>query len=107
MIAVHDPGYAYPAWQTWLLVVACTALVSFFNIWGEPILPHMQNTFAPIYAALWLATIICLAATGPHVDSHTAILEFTDLGGWNNLGELQADFAMLELFQHPTSILLW
>ena len=86
MISIRNPDYAYPAWQGWLLTVACTALVTGFNIWAEKILPHMQNLFAPVYVGLWLATIAVLAASGPHVSGYEAILDFQDFGGWNSMG---------------------
>lgn len=100
MISLRDPGYAYPAWQTWLLTVACTALVTSLNIWGERILPQMQNVFAPIYVALFVATVAALAAAGPHVDVHAAFLDVQDLGNWGNaglalmIGQISAVFAL-------------
>lgn len=86
MVSIHDPSYGYSTWQGWLLVLACTALVTAFNLWGERYLPLMETIFAWVYGGLWLATIGVLAGIGPHVDAHTAILDFEDTGNWKNMG---------------------
>jgi choline transport protein len=86
MIALRDPSYGWAAWQTWLLAVACCVLVTAFNVFAERWLPLMQNVDAVIYVALWIATIVALAATGPHVDARDALLDFQDLGNWPTVG---------------------
>ncbi len=100
MIALRNPSYAWPAWQSWLLAVACAVFVTVFNIFGEKILPMSQNIDAVLYVGLWIATIAVLAATGPHVDAHTALLKFNDLGNWHDtglalvIGQISAVFAL-------------
>ena len=55
---------------------------------------------AKIYLAFFLATVIALAATGPHVDARSALLEIQDLGHWGNdglalmIGQISAVFAL-------------
>jgi len=86
LIAIKNPDYTEPAWQCWLLVVAMTAICVFFNIWGEPILPHMQNAFMPVYIIAFIATIAVMWALVPHVDARTALIEITNEGGWSSNG---------------------
>lgn len=62
-------------------MIACTSVCVFFNIWAEPILPHMQNAVMPIYVAAWIGTVAVMWALCPHVDAQTALLEFSDDAG--------------------------
>ncbi|KAK3069571.1 hypothetical protein LTR53_011981 [Teratosphaeriaceae sp. CCFEE 6253] len=100
LMAIKNPSYAEPAWQGWLLVIAVTLICVVFNIWAEPILPHMQNLFMPIYVAAFIATIAVMWALCPHVDAHTALVEVTNSGGWSSnglalmVGQISAIFAL-------------
>ena len=70
------------------------------NIWGEPILPHMQNAFMPVYVAAFIGTIAVMWALCPHVDAHAALIEVTNEGGWSSnglalmVGQISAIFAL-------------
>jgi choline transport protein len=55
-------------------------------IWGEPILPHLQNAFMPVYVAAFIATIAVMWALCPHVDAHAALVEVSNGGGWSSTG---------------------
>ncbi|KAK3115166.1 hypothetical protein LTR53_005765 [Teratosphaeriaceae sp. CCFEE 6253] len=88
LMAIKNPSYAEPAWQGWLLVIAVTLICVVFNIWAEPILPHMQNLFMPVYVAAFIATIAVMWALCPHLDAHTALVEVTNSGGWSSNGHL-------------------
>ncbi|TKA83850.1 hypothetical protein B0A55_00119 [Friedmanniomyces simplex] len=100
LIAIKSPAYAEPAWQGWLLVVAVTLICVLFNIFGEPMLPHMQNLFLPVYVATFVATIAVMWALCPHVDAYTALVEVTNEGGWSStglalmVGQISAIFAL-------------
>jgi len=63
-----------------------TAICVVFNVYFERILPLMQNIFMPVYVAAFIATIAVMWAMIPHVDAKTALLEFTDEGGWSSMG---------------------
>ncbi|KXL51510.1 hypothetical protein M433DRAFT_60067 [Acidomyces richmondensis BFW] len=86
LIAIKNQNYGEPTWQGWLLTVALTAFCVVWNIWGEPLLPHMQNLFMPVYVAVCIATIVVMWVLCPHVDAHTALIEVTNTGGWNTMG---------------------
>jgi len=86
LIAIKNENYGEPTWQGWLLTVALTAFCVVWNIWGEPLLPHMQNMFMPVYVAVCIATIVVMWVLCPHVDAHTALIEATNTGGWSSMG---------------------
>ena len=86
LIGIKDTSYGFAAWQGWLLVIAVTGICVGFNIWGEPILPHLENAFMPVYVAAFIATIAVMWALCPHVDAHTALMEVTNEGGWSSIG---------------------
>lgn len=46
----------------------------------------MQNAFMPVYVASFIATIAVMWALCPHVDAHTALMDFKDEGGWSSMG---------------------
>ncbi|KAK0298718.1 hypothetical protein LTR54_013801 [Friedmanniomyces endolithicus] len=100
LIAIGNPAYAAPAWQGWLLVVAVTLICVFFNIFAEPLLPHMQNLFLPVYVGAFIATVAVMCALCPHVDAYTALIEITNEGGWSSsglalmVGQISAIFAL-------------
>ncbi|KAK0269392.1 hypothetical protein LTR35_014881 [Friedmanniomyces endolithicus] len=100
LIAIGNPAYAAPAWQGWLLVVAVTLICVFFNIFAEPLLPHMQNLFLPVYVGAFIATVAVMCALCPHVDAYTALIEVTNEGGWSSsglalmVGQISAIFAL-------------
>ncbi|KAK1086240.1 hypothetical protein LTR33_001663 [Friedmanniomyces endolithicus] len=100
LIAIGNPAYAAPAWQGWLLVVAVTLICVFFNIFAEPLLPHMQNLFLPVYVGAFIATVAVMCALCPHVDAYTALVEVTNEGGWSSsglalmVGQISAIFAL-------------
>ncbi len=100
LIAIGNPAYAAPAWQGWLLVVAVTLICVFFNIFAEPLLPHMQNLLLPVYVGAFIATVAVMCALCPHVDAYTALIEITNEGGWSSsglalmVGQISAIFAL-------------
>jgi len=60
----------------------------------------MQNMFMPVYVVVFIATVAVMWALCPHVDASTALLEFTNEGGWSStglalmVGQISAIFAL-------------
>lgn len=68
-----------------IFIQAMTGICVFFNVWAEPLLPHMQNAGMPIYVATMIATVAVMWALCPHVDASVALLEFDNEGGWSSM----------------------
>ena len=86
LIVVRDPNYPAPVWQGFLCVIAVTLICVLVNIWGERQLPGMQNATMCLYITAFLATVVVLWDLGPRIDAKTALLDFTDEGGWSTIG---------------------
>jgi len=86
LLVIKNPDYAAPGWQGFLLVIPVVICCLALNIWATHYLPTMQNVFMFIHVFGFVAIVVCLWVLGPHVDAHTALLEFTNEGGWQTTG---------------------
>ncbi|KAK4550236.1 hypothetical protein LTR36_003203 [Oleoguttula mirabilis] len=86
LAVLRNPSYAAPVWQGFLLVIAVVLISTVFNIWAERLLPALQNLTMCLHVAAFIATVSVFWALGPRIDARTALLDFTDDGGWTSMG---------------------
>lgn len=86
LVILHSPSYTAPVWEGFLLVIAVVLLCTAVNIWGERFLPVMQNVAMGLHAAAFAATGGLFWALGPRIGARTAVVEFTNQGGWGSMG---------------------
>jgi len=86
LLVIKDPNYAAPAWQGFLLVIPGVIFCLAVNIWATQYLPTMQNITMFIHIFGFVAIVVVLWVLGPHVDANTALLTFTNEGGWQTTG---------------------
>lgn len=86
LVIVRDPEYPAPVWQGFLMVIAVVIICIVMNIWAEHLLPAIQNATMVLHVAGFIATVSVFWALGPKVDARTALLDFTDEGGWSTMG---------------------
>ena len=68
--------------MVWPIMILCTVV----NVWGGRWFPAMNNAIMVIHVCGFVIVVVVLCVLAPHVDARTALLEFTDEGGWNNMG---------------------
>lgn len=90
MIALNNPTYDPPRWETSLIVWATAILVSLFNVFGAKHLPLFENIFATFHVLAVFPVIIVLAVLAPKQTSADVFVNFSDnnLPGhqWPNIG---------------------
>lgn len=86
LISIGNPNYAEPGWQGTLLVFPVMGICIVFNVWGSKILPAMQNAIMAVHVFGFVAVIVVMWVLAPHVDARTALLDFTNEGGWDSMG---------------------
>lgn len=83
---IGNPDYTAPAWQGTLLVFPVMIFCCIFNIWGTSVLPMIQNAIMAVHVFGFVAVIVVMWVLAPHVDAKTALLTFTNDGGWDSMG---------------------
>ena len=86
LMVIKNPNYTAPAWQGALMVLPVMGICVAFNIWGNRILPMMQNLVMGVHVFGFVAVVVILWVLAPHVDATTALLTFTNEGGWSSMG---------------------
>lgn len=86
LMIIKDPNYAAPGWQGFLLVIPVMLICIGLNIWGTRVLPMMQNAIMAVHVFGFIGVVTVLWVLAPHVDAQTALLTFTNGGGWQTTG---------------------
>ena len=86
LIGVNNADYQPANWQGTLLVFAMALLIYICNIWGARELPLAQTFLVVLHVLAFLAVIIVLWAMAPHQSATAVFTEFSDRGGWPNVG---------------------
>ncbi|KAL6712604.1 hypothetical protein ACN47E_000481 [Coniothyrium glycines] len=86
LIVVNNPSYEPQRWQGTLFVFAMVLLVYIFNIWGHDLWPRVQNPLMILHALAFFAVVVTLWCLAPHRSARAVFTEFSNSGGWNNMG---------------------
>ena len=86
LITINNPNYQPTNWQGTLLVFAMVSIVFVSNIWGARSVPGAQNFLLVVHVGLFLAIVIVLWALAPKTPAKVVFTEFSNGGGWNNMG---------------------
>lgn len=86
LIGMRNPSYSFPGWQGTLLVIPVVVFSAVCNIFANSLMPKVQNAFMIVHVAGFLAVMIVMGVLGEHVDAKTALLTFTNSGGWKTTG---------------------
>ena len=110
LIVVNDDSYEPQPYQGTLLVFAMVLLLYIVNIWGASWWPKIQNGLMVLHTLGFLVVIIVLWVCAPHQSAKAVFTEFTNEGGWSNLGlsvmvgQITAIYALLGGSQMQTSL---
>ena len=86
LIALNVADYVWHAWHGTLLSIAVIVFSIAFNTILAAQLPWIEGFALVLHLAGFLAIIIPLWVMAPRADAHTALLEFTNFGGWSSTG---------------------
>ncbi|KAK4997767.1 hypothetical protein LTR28_013877, partial [Elasticomyces elasticus] len=86
LIALENSDYSWANWQGTLLVFPVMIICAACNIYFAHALPIMQNVIMALHVIGFCAIIVVLWVLAPHVPASTALLEFTNAGGWSSTG---------------------
>ena len=83
---LNVPEYQIQSWQTTLLTMGIVAFCTLFNIFLAVRLPLVEALVLVLHVLGVFVVIIPLWIMAPRGNPHNTILNFTDNGGWGNLG---------------------
>ena len=86
LMGLRNPNYSFPGYQGTLLVIPMTLICVLCNLFAGSQLPRIQNFFMFLHVASFVAVLVVLCVLAPHVDASTALLTFTNSGGWKTTG---------------------
>ena len=86
LLVYRNPGFEAPRWQGFLLVVPVMIVCIVVNVWFSQWLPAFQNLALAVHILGAIAVAVVLGILAPHVDATTALLTFTNSGGWPTTG---------------------
>ncbi|KAK6376338.1 hypothetical protein LTS17_006933 [Exophiala oligosperma] len=86
LIVLNDPTYIYKRWHGTLLSMSTTVFCISFNTIFASRLPIIEGMILILHVVGWFAIVITLWVMAPRADAHTALLEFTNNGGWSSDG---------------------
>ncbi|KAF2731622.1 amino acid transporter [Polyplosphaeria fusca] len=86
LIALNDESYTPKPWHATLLTIATITFSIVFNTVLAAKLPLLEGTISLLHIAGLFAIIIPLWTLSPRLDARTALLEFTNEGGWPSNG---------------------
>ncbi|KAF2107377.1 amino acid/polyamine transporter I [Lophiotrema nucula] len=86
LIALNNPDYSYARWHGTLLAIAIVVFTIVFNTSLASRLPFIEVVALIVHVGGFIAIIATLWAMAPRRSASVALLDFTNLGGWNSTG---------------------
>jgi hypothetical protein len=86
ILTVNDPNYNPANWQGTLFVFAVVLVIFILNVWGNDIMPIINNILLVGHVFGWMAIIITLWILSPRNTAEVVFTQFTNGGGWNSMG---------------------
>jgi choline transport protein len=86
LIALNVTDYVWHSWHGTLLTIAAISFSIIFNTVLAVQLPLIEGVVLILHLAGFFAIIIPLWVMAPHATAHTALLEFSNNGGWPSTG---------------------
>ncbi|KAL6241072.1 hypothetical protein RBB50_011975 [Rhinocladiella similis] len=86
LIVLNDPTYIYKRWHGTLLSMSTTVFCISFNTVFASRLPIIEAMILILHVVGFFAIVITLWVMAPRADAHTALLDFTNNGGWSSNG---------------------
>ena len=86
ILTVNDPSYNPQNWQGTLFVFAVVLVIFILNIWGNDLMPFINNVLLVGHIFGWLAIIVVLWILSPRNPSKVVFTQFTNEGGWSTMG---------------------
>jgi hypothetical protein len=86
LIALNVPDYVWHNWHGTLLTIAAIVFSIAFNTVLSVQLPLVEGVVLILHFAGFFAIIIPLWVMAPRATAHTALLEFSNNGGWSSTG---------------------
>ncbi|KIW86242.1 hypothetical protein Z517_01637 [Fonsecaea pedrosoi CBS 271.37] len=86
LIVLNDPTYIYKRWHGTLLSMSTTVFCISFNTVLASRLPIIEGMVLILHIVGFFAIVITLWVMAPRADAHTALLDFTNNGGWASDG---------------------
>lgn len=86
LIALNDETYVPERWHATLLTVAVIASAIMFNTLLAVKLPLIEGVILILHLCGIFAIVVPLWVMAPRASAHTALLSFTNNGGWPSTG---------------------
>ena len=86
ILTVNDPSYDPQNWQGTLFVFAVVLVIFILNIWGNDLMPFINNVLLVGHIFGWLAIIVVLWILSPRNPGKVVFTQFTNEGGWSTMG---------------------
>lgn len=86
LLIVLDPHYIFQQWHATLLIIAVTVLALFFNTILVKRLPLVETIALVLHIVGFFAILITLWVLAPRNSAKVVFTQFTDGGGWGNIG---------------------
>jgi len=86
LIALNVSDYVWHNWHGTLLTIAAISFSIIFNTALAVQLPLVEGIVLILHLAGFFAIIIPLWVMAPRANAHTALLEFSNDGGWSSTG---------------------
>lgn len=111
LISLNHPNFVAKAWHNSCIYWGITLIALGFNLWGNRILPQIQNAILAFHIGFFFMVFIAMLALKP--DANTAAFVFTKFQnstGWSSdgiawcLGMLTSCYVMIGTSSNPPSI---
>ncbi|KAL2829432.1 amino acid/polyamine transporter I [Aspergillus cavernicola] len=86
LITIRNPDYQPENWQGTLFVFAMILVIYIFNVYAADSMPVLNNLLMIFHVLSWTVIIIVLWAMAPHRTAKSVFTEWSNQGGWSNMG---------------------
>ncbi|KAL4865340.1 hypothetical protein BDV12DRAFT_211109 [Aspergillus spectabilis] len=86
LITIRNPDYEPKDWHGTLFVFAMILVIYIFNVYAADAMPVLNNLLMIFHVLSWSVILIVLWAMAPHRTAKAVFTEWSNQGGWNNMG---------------------
>ncbi|KAJ4137166.1 hypothetical protein NW768_002747 [Fusarium equiseti] len=86
LIVMNNPSYEPKGWHGTLLTIAIAALSVLFNTFLARKLPLVEACILVVHVFAFFGVLVTLWVLSPRADAKDVFTQFSDGGGWGNLG---------------------
>ena len=86
LIYINNYNYAFPNWQGTLLVIGSTILTYAMNVYGNRIIPYIQNPILALSILMYFCFLIPPFVLSDLTPAKDVFGTWTNSGGWSSMG---------------------